>query len=335
MRENYEEFISLILRTRILRRPSRMLARNWKHQWLTLCLARSARHVCNGDPWHTTNEIKSKLACILEASEFTRLRMEESLPKYHEDHIAGKGDNSVQHKNVEHKFIPMLQAMKIPAAKAAVDKGWEKLENISAWNLTKVSRWSKDKGRKSSFCLTDGHLSFEECWLKTRDQKYRGRVVLRGDTVKDDTGSYAAFTEQGSSASQMTAAKVMDIISRLPGCSGQAADAVSANTRSKWKVLRKYYKFPNRTVQTFGFVYHDTWKIQAFFLRETFWIILWQDYYGKGNLRKSFYNMVGIRSQLGVLVRTPWKRVILICVCGWHQIGWKETKHWSDVESTQ
>ena len=39
--------------------------------------------------------------------------------------------------------------------------------------------------------------------------------------------------------------------------------------------------------------------------------------------------------QLGMLIRTPWKRVVLICVCGWHQIGWKETKHWSDVESTQ
>ena len=38
------------------------------------------------------------------------------------------------------------------------------------------------------------------------------------------------FAEQGSSASQMTAAKVMDIISRLPGCAGQAADAVSAYT---------------------------------------------------------------------------------------------------------
>ena len=35
-------------------------------------------------------EIKSKLACILEASESTRLRMEESLPNHHEDHIAGK-----------------------------------------------------------------------------------------------------------------------------------------------------------------------------------------------------------------------------------------------------
>ena len=71
--------------------------------------------------------IKSKLAYILEGSESTRMRMEESLPKYHENHIAGKGNNSLQHYNLVHKFIPMPQAMKIPAAKEAVDKEWEKL----------------------------------------------------------------------------------------------------------------------------------------------------------------------------------------------------------------
>ena len=64
--------------------------------------------------------------------------MGNSVPIHHEDHIAGKGDNSLQHYNLVHIFIPMPQAMKIPAAKAAVDKGWEKLEEISAWNLTKV-----------------------------------------------------------------------------------------------------------------------------------------------------------------------------------------------------
>ena len=46
--------------------------------------------------------------------------------------------------------------------------------------------------------------------------------------MKDDSGSYAVFTEPGSSAYQMTAAKVLDIISSLPGCDGQAADSVSA-----------------------------------------------------------------------------------------------------------
>ena len=49
-----------------------------------------------------------------------------------------------------------------------------------------------------------------------------------GDTVKDDSGNYAVFTEQGASAFQMTAAKVLDVISRLPEWSGQASDVVSA-----------------------------------------------------------------------------------------------------------
>ena len=83
-------------------------------------------------------KLKTKLSCILEADESTRMRMGNSIPHHHEDHIAGKDENSLQHYNLVHKFIPMPQAMKIPAAKAAVDKEWEKLEEISAWNLTKV-----------------------------------------------------------------------------------------------------------------------------------------------------------------------------------------------------
>ena len=63
--------------------------------------------------------------------------------------------------------------------------------------------------------------------------------------MKDDSGSYAVFTEQGSSASQMTAAKVMDIISRLPGCAGQAADAVPAYTQvKKLEMLHNCSKIP-------------------------------------------------------------------------------------------
>ena len=55
----------------------------------------------HGETRSKTNETKSKLACILEASESIRLRMEESLPNHHEDHIAGREDNSLQHCNLE------------------------------------------------------------------------------------------------------------------------------------------------------------------------------------------------------------------------------------------
>ena len=54
----------------------------------------------------------------------------------------------------------------------------------------------------------------------------------RGDIVKDDSGSYAVFTEQG------------NIISRLPGCAGQAADAVSAYTPVKMEDAPSLLKIP-------------------------------------------------------------------------------------------
>ena len=44
---------------------------------------------------HGSNKIQTKLACILEADESTRLRMGNSIPHHHEDHIAGKGENSL------------------------------------------------------------------------------------------------------------------------------------------------------------------------------------------------------------------------------------------------
>ena len=211
-----------------------------------------------------TNDFKSNFACILEASEATRMRMEECLPKYHEDLFAGEG-----------------YTMKIPAAKAAVDKEWEKLEKIPAWDLTRVRSKSevideaRTKGAKGHFVSLMDICHLKNAELETKHQKYKGRIVLRGDIVKDDSGSYAVFTEQGSSASQMTAAKVMDIISRLPGCAGQAADAVSANTQVKNGRCSKIIEnFKIGMSRHFGFVYHDTsgqnhgliWKIQSFFL---------------------------------------------------------------------
>ena len=169
MSEDHEEFISLTLSTKNSKKPLRMLTRNWKRRWLLLCLARQASNVSMERPLAKQMRSNQKSACILEASESTRLRMGDSLPNQHEDHIAGKGDNSLQHYNFVHKFIHLPQAMKIPAAKAAVDKEWEKLEKIPAWDLTKVSSKkevideAKTKGAKVHFFLTDGHLSFEEC----------------------------------------------------------------------------------------------------------------------------------------------------------------------------
>ena len=126
----------------------------------------------------------------------------------------------------------------------------EKLERVPALDLTKVRSISevideaRTSGAKVHFASLMDICHLKNAELEAKHQKYKGRVVLRGDIVKDDSGSYAVFTEQGSSASQTTVAKVMDIISRLPGRDGQAADAVSAETQVKMEDAPKLLKIP-------------------------------------------------------------------------------------------
>ena len=69
-------------------------------------------------------------------------------------------------------------------------------------------------------------------------------------------------------------------------------------------MFQNYSKFPNRNVQTFGFVNHDTngqnhgpvWKTQSFLLNEICMVILWQDCYGE----RQFEN---------ILLKYGWEKV--------------------------
>ena len=152
------------------------------------------------------------------------------------------------HYNLVHKFIPMPQAMKIPDAKAAVDKEWKKLETISAWQLGRVK--SKEDAKKKVHFAT----LMDICHLKNGgvgNQNYRsGRVVLRGEIVKDDSGAYAVFTEQGSSASQMTAAKSNGLL--LQDCHVVIDEQPMQDLlilRSNWRMLPDCSKFPKSECQ--------------------------------------------------------------------------------------
>ena len=128
--------------------------------------------------------------------------MGESLPNHHEDHVAGKGNNSLQHYHLVHKFIPMPQAMKIPAEKEAVDQEWEKLEKIPAWDLTKVKSKkdvideARTSGAKVHFASLMDICHLKNAELEAKHQKYKGRVVLRGDIVKDGSVAYTVFTNK-------------------------------------------------------------------------------------------------------------------------------------------
>ena len=78
---------------------------------------------------------------------------------------------------------------------------------MSAWQMTMEksksgSLW-KHKERKITvhFATLMDTCHLKNAELELKFQKCKGRVVLRGDMVKDVSGSYAVFTEQGSSAS--------------------------------------------------------------------------------------------------------------------------------------
>ena len=146
-----------------------------------------------------------------------------------------------------------------------------------------------------------------------RTEGRTGRLAVQspltsgGDIVKDDSGSYAVFPEQGSSASQLTAAKVVDVKARLPGCAGQAADAVSATPKSRWRMHQHCWNFPSQNVQKFGYVYNGmsgpnhgpTLKNRLFLLSEICMVTIFLDYHKKDNLKKLHSDSDGREYQNG------------------------------------
>ena len=149
-----------------------------------------------------------------------------------------------------HLPISIDKAMKIPDAKKAVDAEWAAHTLKKTWNAERVrpraeviaeaheKKISVHFGRLMDLC----HLKHAE--LHKEVQKYKGRVVFRGDQVKDETGYHAVFTEQGASASQMAAAKFLDTVARMPGMGGQAADAVKAYTQVPLKQAHQLLGLP-------------------------------------------------------------------------------------------
>ena len=69
-------------------------------------------------------------------------------------------------------------------------------------NKSKVIDEARTKGEKVHFASLMDICHLKNAELETKHPKCKGRVAFQGDIVKDDSGSYAVFTEQGSSASK-------------------------------------------------------------------------------------------------------------------------------------
>ena len=102
--------------------------------------------------------------------------------------------------------------MKIPDAKGAVDNGWNKLINPPAWQEKKVKRKQQLRKHRKKFTLP-------LLWTGVTSS-----IQKRQELPGAPRASMMIQAEQGCSASHMTAAKVLDVIQRLPGCAGEATE---------------------------------------------------------------------------------------------------------------
>ena len=124
----------------------------------------------------------------------------------------------------------------------------------------------------------------------------------------------------------MTAAKVMDIISRQPGCAGQAVDAVSSYTQVKMEDAPKLLKIPKSEcpdiwIRPPRHKWPKSWSsmedtvvplernlsVRSSFVRTIV---------GKAIREISIEIRLGKSSKLGMFIRTPRTKVFLIFVCG-------------------
>ena len=131
------------------------------------------------------------------------------LLKNRQYHVAGKRFTSMTHYDLVHKFFPMPQAMKILDAKAAVDKEWNKLEKTSvatggSQSKKKVVLEVRRDTKKVHFATLMDVSHLKNAELEPKIAEVQWQSCAPGRYCKRRLWAYAVFTEQGSSASQMT-----------------------------------------------------------------------------------------------------------------------------------
>ena len=84
---------------------------------------------------------QEKYACIVEANESTRKRLEGTLHKDHEDHSEGKGIHSLKHYDlVVHSFCSHASSNENTRCESSRGQRIGKIERIPAWKLTKSQK---------------------------------------------------------------------------------------------------------------------------------------------------------------------------------------------------
>ena len=150
------------------------------------------------------------------------------------------------------RVVSQAEVERTPAAKAAMDKEWQKLVDKSCWLEKKVREFqavtaeAKRLNQKAHF----GRI-FEICSQKGSelppghpDQKWKGRSVFQGNRVQDERNDHAIFAELGSSPASVEAAKVIDVFGSQPGYAKQQADARQAYTQALFEGIETWVRLP-------------------------------------------------------------------------------------------
>ena len=120
---------------------------------------------------------------------------QDSYDKTSEEKHLQTGDVVAEWFAMVHMPIPMKKALEIPMAKQAVDKEWKALEDLPAWDLSRVRPRAEvvAEAKKLKKSVHFGSL-MDLCHEKGAEfnrpdnlKVYKGRVVFRGDQIRDET----------------------------------------------------------------------------------------------------------------------------------------------------
>ena len=338
MPEDYEEFISLTLRIKNSKKPLKMLARNRKHQWLPLCLARQARRVSVERPvqnqWDHIETFVHLGSQWIHKTAYGRLSTKSSWGP-----CCRKGrqlTTTLQFGSQISSYASRIE--KFQQQKQQWTRNGKNLRKFrrGTWRKSEVkNRWSMKQGRRAlQFILphwwtyviwrmpnwrqitksTKVELYSEATLWKmildlTRYSLNRDHQYLKWQPPKSWIPSPDCHVAQAAdAASAFSQVKMEDAPKLLKIPKSECPDIWIRPPRHKWPKSRSSMEDP--VVPLERNLYGHPWAG-----------LLWERQFEKIMLKYGWEKV----SNWECLFRTPWKRIVLICVCGWHEIGWKET----------
>ena len=124
------------------------------------------------------------------------------------------------------------------------------MRELGAWHEKAVQEWStvRDAAKKAGKRINVGTV-FGICVEQGSElpegnpgRKYKGRVVFRGNGVRDESHYLATFQDLGSAPAGMSSGKLLDFLGLLPEWILMQADAVRAYTQALLQGVLTYVR---------------------------------------------------------------------------------------------